>query len=288
MSTELKLQWRELAAGMGFTEGPIAYQGDIVFTSINRGKLYRVGLRDSEASEFVETGGGPNGLAMGSGGEIFVAQNGGQIIPTKSGIRRAPSIQAVSAGRTTRLISDNNYYAPNDCAFGPDGRLWFTDPYGSTIATERKPGRVWALNVATGEVELIADDLSHPNGLAFGPDTRELYVAETLRQRVIRLTRSAVGWRNNGVFATLPVGEPDGMAFDTVGRLWVAASKGDAIAVFAPNGSLAHVIDLGPSHPTNLCFGGPDRETLVVTVPKGGRLLATEVSDPGLALLSPR
>jgi gluconolactonase len=77
------------------------------------------------------------------------------------------------------------------------------------------------------------------------------------------------------------------MAFDSAGRLWVAASEGDAIVVFESNGSIRHVLDMGPSFPTNLCFGGSDLTVLVVTAPKGGRVLAADVECPGIALLTP-
>jgi gluconolactonase len=64
----------------------------------------------------------------------------------------------------------------------------------------------------------------------------------------------------------------------------VAASAGDAIVVFGPGGGDASVVRLGPSFPTNLCFAGPDRRTLVVTLPKGGRVISTRVETAGLEL----
>ena len=74
---------------------------------------------------------------------------------------------------------------------------------------------------------------------------------------------------------------------DANGRLWCAASEGDCIYAFEPDGRIAERIDLGPSFPTNLCFAGPDRATLVVTAPKGGRVLAAEVAVPGAPLFPP-
>lgn len=278
----MKLHWRDIATGAGFTEGPVETGAGIVFTSINRGKLLIAG-HDGELREYCETGGGPNGLARSRSGEIFVAQNGGGIVPTKSALPASPSIQAVATDGSVRVISDG-YFAPNDAAFGPDGRLYFSDPHGSTKAESPAPGRVWALDVLSGERELLADDMMHPNGIAFAADGDTLLVTETLRRRIVRFSRGVEGWRRAGVFAELPLGEPDGMAFDEKGRLWCAASAGDAVLVFAPDGSVLHVIDLGPSFPTNLCFGGPDRTTLYVTAPKGGRLIAAEVDVPGIEL----
>jgi gluconolactonase len=279
-------EFREIAAGAGFTEGPVAVPGGIVFTSINRGMLYRCTFGGAGAVPFAETGGGPNGLAAGAGMAVYVAQNGGRVVPTRSALPARPSIQRVGGG-SVEVVSERAYHAPNDLAFGPDGRLWFTDPSGSTkSAAGPQPGRVWALDLSTGEAELILDGPLHPNGLAFGPGGDILYVAETLRRRIFRLRQTAEGWRHDGIFAELPRGEPDGMAFDTAGRLWCAGSDGDCIIVFEPDGRVADVIDLGPSFPTNLCFAGPDLATLVVTVPKGGRVLAAEADVAGLPLIA--
>jgi gluconolactonase len=283
---ELDLTWTELAAGQGFLEGPVAVGDSVVFTSINRGMLYRVPLAGGDVMPVAETGGGPNGLALDRNGVLWVAQNGGGVVPSRSKLEVRPSIQRVTPDGQVGVACGSGLLAPNDCAFGPDGRLWFTDPHGSTIGEVRQPGRLWALDPVTGEAEKILGGLAHPNGLVFGPGGDDLFVGETHRGHIIRLRRNAHGWQPAGVYATLPVGEPDGMAFDMDGRLWVAASAGDAIVVFEPGGQDGSVIRLGPSFPTNLCFAGDDRRTLVVTLPKGGRVLSTRLQVAGLPLLA--
>lgn len=283
---ELRLEWREIAANHGFTEGPVAAGESVYFTSINRGMLYCVPLSGGTLEAAVETGGGPNGSALDARGNVWIAQNGGKVVPTKSKIECAPSIQRVHDGRVS-AVSSGRFSAPNDCAFGPDGRLWLTDPAGSTedARSSAKPGRLWALDVASGELELILDGLAHPNGLAFGADPTELYVGETRRKQIIVLSKGGSGWRLRGIYADLPVGEPDGMAFDTAGRLWVAATKADALVIIEPGGKTFRTVPLGPSFPTNLCFAGKDRTSLVITAPKGGRVLRASVDTAGLPLL---
>lgn len=282
---ELVFDWTELAAGHGFLEGPVDCGDSVVFTSINRGMLYRVPLQGGTVTPVAETGGGPNGVAINRDGVLWVAQNGGHVVPSRSKLEAVPSIQRVTPDGRVSVAMGTGLLAPNDCAFGPDGRLWFTDPHGSTIGADRRPGALWALDTKSGEAEKILDGLAHPNGLVFGPGGDELFVGETHRGRIIRLRRNARGWEHAGAYATLEVGEPDGMAFDMDGRLWVAASAGDAIVVFGPGARDASVVRLGPSFPTNLCFAGADRRTLVVTLPKGGRVISTRVDTAGLPLL---
>jgi len=84
-------------------------------------------------------------------------------------------------------------------------------------------------------------------------------------------------------FAELPKGGPDGFAFDVTGRLWVAAPDADAIIVFEPGGKSA-VIETGRAFPTNVAFAGPERDILVTTAAKGGRILARPTDTTGLAL----
>ena len=185
---EVVFDWTELAAGHGFLEGPVDCGNSVVFTSINRGLLYRVPLQGGAVTQVAETGGGPNGLAINRDGVLWVAQNGGYVVPSRSKLEAVPSIQRVTPDGRVSVAMGTGLLAPNDCAFGPDGRLWFTDPHGSTIGAERRPGALWALDTKSGEAEKILDGLAHPNGLVFGPAGDELFVGETHRGRIIRRT----------------------------------------------------------------------------------------------------
>lgn len=280
----LNLEWRELAANCGFTEGPVARGNEVLFTSINRGALYVTDLVGSGAKQVVEIGGGPNGATLDAAGNVWIAQNGGKVLLTKSAIACPPSIQKVGRDGSVNIVAQAGFNSPNDCAFGPDGRLWFTDPTGSSVVQEPQPGCLRALDITTGECEVILDGLAHPNGLAFGLEPDTLFVGETHRGHIIKLVKSAEGWRHAGVYAVLSHGEPDGMAFDVSGRLWVAATKADALVVIDVGGKGSRLVPLGPSVPTNVCFAGADLCSLVVTAPKGGRVLCATVAEPGIRL----
>ncbi|MCU1578075.1 MAG: hypothetical protein JWP19_279 [Rhodoglobus sp.] len=273
---------RELAAGQGFVEGPVAMGDSVAFVSINRGTILSSALDGSGTVLLAEVGGGPNGMALGPDGALWIAQNGGRVMEPKSfaadpGIMRLVDGEVVASG--SQLVN-----APNDCAFGPDGRLWFTDPYGRLQPAVDEPrGRVLALDIATGEYEVIAEGLKHPNGLCFDAAGDVLYINDTNDRTISRIERDGTGWTAPVLHAELPQGQPDGMAFDSDGALWVAATTAEGVATLHPDGRWTFT-DLGPSFPTNLCFAGTDRTVLVVTAARGGRILALDVEVSGLQL----
>jgi gluconolactonase len=276
-------QWDTVARDAGFTEGCTPFRDGIAFVAINRGTVTLASLDGSAPVTVHEVGGGPNGAAVDRHGQVWIAQNGGQVVPTKSSLPVVPGIQRVNQDGVVDQVASDGLLAPNDLAFGPDGRLWFTDPRGSTEHPQL--GAVWALDVTDGRLDLILDNLDHPNGLAFTPDGLSLLVGETRARHVIALQPADDGrWRHTGVFCEYPDGEPDGMAFDHLGRLWVAGSAGHNLAVFAPDGRVEHVMSLGPSFPTNVCFAGRRLDTVVVAAAKGGRILAARAPVPGVAL----
>lgn len=273
---------RIVATEVGFCEGPVWTQdGRLVFTSLDQGRLYQ--LRSEDLSVLVETGGGPNGLTEGGDGALYVAQNGGVFgAGESSSTLREAGIQRVRGDRADYLARGLD--APNDLCFGPDGRLYFTDPRGAVSAGDRGPGRIYAL-AGGSEPQLLAEGPAYTNGIAFGPDPAELYVAETLRQRVLlyRVDGGILG--EPAEFCRTDPGFPDGMCFDEQGRLYVAATLAHEVQVFDRRGSRVESLPCGDeSMPTNCCFGGPDGKTLFVTESRGGRVLAFDVTSAGLPL----
>ncbi len=264
-----------IATGVGFSEGPVWTQdGRLVFVSIDHGIIYQA--HDGLAAMVATPGGGCNGLTEGADGGLYVAQSGvGSESPAQ------PGIQVVRGGAVEYLARGLD--APNDLCFGPDGRLYFTDPRGA-LRGDIPPGRVYAL-AEGGEPELLLEGPAFANGIAFGPDEHELYVAETLRARVLRYR--VEGGRLSGpeVFCSTEPGFPDGMCFDAEGRLYVASTIGRGVLVFDAAGVRLQSLPCGDSSlPTNCCFGGAHGTTLFVTDSWGARVLAFEVGVPGLPL----
>ncbi len=176
--------------------------------------------------------------------------------------------------------------SPNDIVIGPDGTVWFTDPtYG--IATEYEGGRcegeIGAQNVyrvdTSGKVEAVVTGLTQPNGLAFSPDGRTLYAADSGSQpsRMLAFAIGDDGRPGAGqVIYSAAQGVFDGLRLDRLGNLWIAGQEG--VVCLAPDGTLLGRI-LTPEVVGNLCFGGPDRNRLFLCVTR--RLMAVYLNVTG-------
>lgn len=276
---------RVLAADIGFTEGPVWTGSRVVATSITRGLLYEIDLGGREPRAIAETGGGPNGLAVDPITKtVWIAQNGRVHMPPRSSVSpRAPGIQRFADGEVTQPLEVSTG-APNDCVVGPDGRLWFTEPNGDPHGPNQLIGHVWAWDPRTGRRERQLATDGYPNGLAFGPGGRTLLVAETRHGVVREFARERGGLREIRSMR-LERGFPDGLAVSADGDVLVAGTSSGTVEVFDADGVFRESVDFGAdSMPTNLCFAGADLDQLVVTLAKGGRVVAVDARRRGLPL----
>ena len=249
---------RLLASGLGFPEGPtVLPDGRLVFCDGNIGELSV--YAEGSVGTFAVTGGSPWGAVLGSDGAIYVTQGGN--VPGSGDTSAVSGIQRVRADGTVELLHSEldgrTLYGPNDLAFGPDGRLWFTDS-GSEHDDRfdvRSPGRLFVADRNGGEMILELPDV-YPNGIAFDAQ-RRLYWTESMAHRVCRLDDGAPT-----VFCQLSDDYvPDGMAFAADGRAFVCTTVSEGVSVLSADGALLEHIDLG-EHATNCIFDGP---TLYVT-----------------------
>jgi gluconolactonase len=269
------VEFATVADGVGFTEGPVVTrEGAVVFVSVDRGVVHRADAGGCRV--LAATGGGPNGLAEGADGTLYVAQNGGRWSaaprPTFTG-----GVQAVSPDGDVRWVTQDPI-APNDLCLGPDGALYVTDP---TRRPAMDDGRLWRIDPVTGDADLLASVCWYPNGIAFGPDGA-VYVARTGERQIVRY---GDGFGSPEPFCEVE-GLPDGLAWDAEGRLIVCAvgaGRPGTLEVRDASGGLVDRIAPGPSaHYTNVALS-PDGE-LFVTDADGGQLLRARWPCAGLEL----
>jgi gluconolactonase len=166
--------------------------------------------------------------------------------------------------------------SPNDVVVKSDGSIWFTDPpfglYGFTEGEKAVPElphtNVYRVDGQTGAISLVADDIDHPNGLAFSPDESILYIVESRAEPRCILAYDVNGAKlsNRRVFIRCAPGEtPDGFRVDTDGNLWCGWGMGapglDGVKVFNNAGAPIGFIDL-PERCANVAFGGRHRNRL--------------------------
>lgn len=186
--------------------------------------------------------------------------------------------------------------SPNDVVVASDGAVWFTDPTygilteyeGDQAEPEQEAHGVYRLDPESGVLERKIADFTQPNGLAFSPDERVLYVAESGASHDPSVPRHIRGFRRSAggkieesfVFAEIDAGIPDGMRVDTEGRVWSSAA--DGVHCFAPDGTLIGKI-LVPETVANLCFGGIKRNRLFIAATRS--IYAIYVNAQGLPVV---
>jgi gluconolactonase len=275
-----------LLSGLGFPEGPVLMpDGAIVFCDGNTGELCR--WADGTATTYARTGGSPWGAALGADSCVYVAQAGGVF---GSGLGPSGIQRVRPGGRIELLVSqvdDEHLVAPNDVAFGPDGRLYVTDSGAESDdrVSRRSPGRLFALARDGGE-RIVDRPLAYPNGIAFDRFGR-LHWTESVARRICRLE----GGRGVTVAELASRHVPDGMAFTQDGRMFVCATSSGAVAVLSADGRLLGEIAIG-AYPTNCVFDGSVLYVTATTTAeirvheRTGTLWRVETDAVGLRLLA--
>lgn len=302
---------RDITTGLRFPEGPIALpDGSVLVVEINRGTLTKV-HPDGSQHIVAETGGGPNGAAIGPDGKCYICNNGGMRWRERDGVLH-PGLQPddYSGGRIERVdlssgvvevlytgTDDVPLRGPNDLVFDAYGGFWFTDN-GKTRRREQDRTGIFYAKADGSFIQEVIFPLVTPNGIGLSPDGSRLYVAETLTCRLWAFEITAPGevrrhpWPHGGtVVAGLPGFQMfDSLAVDSAGNICVATlmrggyTHDGAITVIAPDGSSVEQIAMPDPYTTNICFGGPELRTAYITLSSTGRLVALPWPRPGLAL----
>ena len=267
----------KLASGFGFTEGPLWMDaGFLLFSDIPNNVIFKWEANRG-ISEFLRPSGydgyaAPEGSHMGSNGLTLDHQ--GRLIICEHGNRRLTRLE--NDGQRT-VLADNyagkRLNSPNDVVGASDRALYFTDPPYGLLKRDSDPEKELAYNgvyrLCNGRLQLLYDGLSRPNGLAFSPDERYLFVANSDPNRKIwmRFELASEGALVNGeVFydATQVSAEglPDGLKVDRLGNLYCTGPGG--LWVFSPAGEHLGTVEL-PEVPANCNWGDADGKTLYIT-----------------------
>jgi gluconolactonase len=300
---------KELAAGLLFPEGPVAMNdGSVIVTEIARGTITRV-QADGTTEVVAETGGGPNGAAVGPDGKLYVCNNGkafdyvdlnGMLFPVQPPTAyEGGRIERVDigSGEVDVLYSECDgrpLRAPNDIVFDAHGGFWFTD-HG--LREERTSDRtaVFYAQPDGSEIREVIMPLDAPNGIGLSPDGTRLYAAETYTACVWWWPVTAPGvvepeqglLPHNGQLLTRLPGFQfiDSLGIDGDGNVCLATLGSGGITVVSPaDGTVVEFVETGDLLTTNICFGGEGLRTAYITLSGSGRLGRAEWSRAGLEL----
>jgi gluconolactonase len=278
---ESKNEFTQIADGLHFPEGPAWDGKGILYISSCYGG-YITQISADGTKRFVDSTFNPNlkqtnGLTIFKDGNIFACDYGlGAILKITPEGKSEIFIEGYDGKKFNR---------PNDLAFDDDGNLYFTDP--KSYGKDKLDGRIFKVKIESKEVTLLEDSLAFPNGIAFSPNGEQLFVCESALNRILNFKVNASGsLSEKTVFAELPGGDPDGLAFDIEGNLYVAHFGGGAIYVLFPDGGVKEKITAPGKKPSNVEFGGEDMKTLFITEDETNCVYSVQIPIPGLKLFS--
>lgn len=249
----------KVAGDFQFTEGPVwSPEGFLLFSDIPASRIYRWHPTEG-LSVWREPSGNSNGLTRDPQGRLLACEHGNRRV---SRTLADGTVEALATHYQGKRLN-----SPNDVVTRSDGIVYFTDPpYGIDSSQREQPCNGLYRILTDGTLELLVDDFDRPNGLAFSPDERLLYVDDSPRRHVRVFDVAPDGSLSNSrIFADMDhpqPGSPDGMKIDVDGNLYVTGATG--VWGFTPQGELLGVV-VTPERPANCAWGDADYQTLYVT-----------------------
>lgn len=250
----------KLADGFVFTEGPaVDTEGNVFFSDVRTSKTYQWSV-DGELTTFREPSGEGNGMFFDQAGNLLVCE---------SGNRR---ITRVSMDGDVTVVADSydgkKLNSPNDIWIAPEGGIYFSDPrFFDQTGVEQDGNHVYYIPTGGGPTQLVVDDVEAPNGVLGTVDGSTLYVADHGPNTGSEMT-FVYDIQPDGSLANRRVAAPqgsDGMTLDEHGNLYLTS---DGVEVYSPDGE--QLVEIAtPERPTNVVFGGTDRQTLFITARTG-------------------
>jgi gluconolactonase len=302
----------EIASGLSFPEGPVAMpDGSVVVAEMFGERVTRIDAHGG-VDVVAEVKGGPNGLAVGPEGALYVCNNGGALTPVELGGRLLPGpfdLERYSGGLIQRIDHDGKVTdlytncagrplrSPNDLVMDGHGGFYFTD-HGVYDVVGARTADLTAIYYARcdgSDIHEVAYPVHSPNGIGLSPDGSVLYYAETYTGRLFRRRVAEPGvleplasvveldpW---ALLCGLPGMQLlDSLAVDYDGWVSVGTMVNGAITSVSPDGESIEQVATDDPLTTNVCFGGPDMRTAYVTLSSSGRVVALDWPRRGLRL----
>jgi gluconolactonase len=307
-----------LATGFGFTEGPVFLKdrqgqgGLLMITDQIHNSIYSMrwnGLKNgqitTESWEKPKLFRNPSGVADGQTpdlqGHLLTAETTGRRVSITRNIEANLNSPAPQAPSLVERYQGKRLNSPNDLVVKSDGTVWFTDPsYGSLQFPPQPaelPNNVYRFDPKTKQLTAVAPGLVMPNGIAFGPGEKTLYIIDSgaiqgprtyfpylpHRIYVYNVTADGKSLTNKRLFANVAPGFPDGMRLDNKGNVYVGTLEG--IHVLNAKGKLIGKF-LMAKQTANLSFGGSDNNILFIG--SSNSLWAVKLNTHGLVPIRTR
>jgi gluconolactonase len=262
-----------LWSGGRWTEGPAYFAAGryLVFSDIPNDRIMRFDETSDVTSIFRDPARNTNGHAVDREGRLISCEHRGRALS-----------RTEHDGRVTMLATHfggKRFNSPNDVVVKSDGSIWFTDPTygidsdyeGDAATSEIGACGVYRLEPATNAISAVITDRVRPNGLAFSPDSRTLYVSDTGASHVDAHPRAITAYKVSAdgrsvseprTFAVSNAGFFDGFRCDVHGNVWASTAEG--VRCYAPDGTHLGTVKV-PELVSNVCFGGLKRNRLFIT-----------------------
>lgn len=279
----------ELYSDCRWAEGPVWFSdlGCLIWSDIPNERMLRW-VEGGGVSVFRTPSNFTNGNTRDRQGRLVSCEHGTRRV-TRTEIDGSITVLADS-------FEGKRLNSPNDVVVHSDGSVWFTDPTygimsnyeGFRADPEQATRNVYRLDAKSGKLEAVVTDFGQPNGLAFSPDERTLYVADSSSShdpsapRHIRAFDIVDGRKlaHSRPLCTIDNGLPDGFRVDIYGNIWTSAA--DGVHCFSPEGKLLGKI-LVPQTVANVTFGGPRRNRLFITATRSLYVVNTATIGAGIA-----
>jgi gluconolactonase len=268
-----------VATGFRWAEGPVYFPAGryVLFSDIPNNRIMRFSEDDGHVSVYRQPSMNSNGNTIDREGRLLTCEHSGRRV-TRTELDGSITIIADS-------YNGKKLNSPNDLVVASDGSIWFVDPgygiggYYEGIKAEKEQAKnnVYRVDPKSGEIKVVVDDFVEPNGIAFSPDEKKLYVIDTgftdgpdnpSHIRAFDVDVGAGKVSNSKVFAEMPKPSiTDGMRCDREGRVWCSVGWGDpnedGVRCYTAEGDLLGKIHI-PETVANLCFGGQQRNRLYI------------------------